>query len=990
MKLSDRVLSLLVLLLSLVAGSSSAAPPAAVRSRVVDAYAKLPLRFERNDGQTAREVAYFSRGRGSTLFLTRTEAVLSLRAGKGRAAKAAVLRLRMTGANADPAIAGEEPLQGKTNYFVGNDRSQWRTGVPAYRRVRYGAVWPGIDLVWHGRQNALEYDFIVAPGVDPSAIRLQVEGAKRLRLDAAGDLIAETAAGDVVQHAPVLYQDGSAGRTPVAGKYVLRGRNEVGFAIGPYDATRTLVIDPILEYSTFLGGALNEEAFGVAVDAQGSAYVTGPTDSLAFPRATLLNDETHALVFISKLNADGTELLYSSLIGTNQISASFRFEEGSDALIATGIAVTADGKVCITGGVENIENRSKYPVTDNAFQTGGFCLVVCEWWRQSRGIDAFVTMLSADGQEIVYSTFYGGGSRISQFASLDRGDAIAVDDGGRIYVTGVTNSNDLPTRNAFQPARQSSTLGSDAFIAVFDPSQKRGGDTLLYASFLGGTADDRAMGVAVDADRNAYVAGNTSSTDLQTKAPAGQTLPPLQGTFRGGQFDGFVAKVDTEAEGPGSLTYLTYFGGNRNDRVEGVAVDALQRAYIAGASNSDAATFALVNAFDITQTNGEGFVAKLNADGTALFYSSFLGGDNANTTEDFEEATGIAIDSSGNAYVTGNTSSGDSFPAGFESPFPPELRGTAFVAKIGNENTGTVTPTVVYSTTFGGGRARARGIAVDGGGNAYVAGFTDGDLSVTANAFQTSSGGGRDAFVAKIVGGVVDTTGLYDSKGNEFQLRNANTTGGADLVVPLGEPGDLPVAGDWDGDGATDVGVFRPARSEFHLRLGSGDVVIVRGGNQGDLPVAGDWDGDGFDTLGLFRNGGRAGQSFFLTNTHVQDSDNPDFDIVVAAGQPGDLPLAGDWDDNGLDTVGFFRPSAATFFEINDFAAGVDTVFLFGADGDLPLAGDWDGNGTDDVGVFRPSNRTMRLTTDFGETTAFVFELEAPGDTPVGGNWDGQ
>jgi hypothetical protein len=982
-------LSLLAVPMLLVALTSSAAPPARVRSRVVDAFAKLPMRFERNDGQTDREVAYLVRGRGSTLFLTSTEAVLSLRDRTGPDAKTAVLRLRLAGANASPAIAGEEPLQGKMNYFSGNDRSRWRTAVPTYRRVRYDEVWPGIDMVWHGTQNALEYDFIVAPGVDPSDIRLRVDGAKRLRLDASGNLIAETAAGNVVQYAPKLYQEGSAGRIPVVGRYVLRGRREVGFEIGAYDATRTLVIDPVLEYSTFLGGPLNEEAFGVAIDVEGNAYVTGPTDSLAFPRSILLNDEIHALVFIAKLNADGTDLVYASLIGTNQITDGFPFEEGSDTLIATGIAVTADGKACITGGVENKENKSKYPVTENAFQTSGFCLGFCDEWRRGRGVDAFVTMLSADGQKILYSTFYGGGKQ-NRYASFERGDAIAVDDAGRIYVTGTTNSNDLPTRNAFQPQRQSSLDGSDAFIAVFDPARERGNDTLLYASFLGGTADDRGMGIAVDADRNAYVVGHTSSTDLQTKAPAGQGLPPLQGTFRGGQFDGFAAKVDTESEDAGSLTYLTYFGGNRNDRVEAVAVDSSQRAYIAGASNSDAATFALVNAFDITQTNGEGFVAKLNADGTALFYSSFLGGDNANTTEDFEEASGIAIDSFGNAYVTGNTSSGDSFPVGTaEPPLTPDLRGTVFVSKIGSVPDATTAARLLYSTTFGGGRARARGIAVETNGDAYVVGFSDGDLPTTANAFQTSSGGGRDAFVAKVASVVVDTTGLYDSKGSDFHLRNSNTTGGADLVVPFGRPGDLPVVGDWDGDGVTDAGVFRPDPGEFVLRLGSGAVVTIIAGNVGELPLAGDWDEDGFDTLGLYRPAGRDGQAFFLTNTHVQDSTSPDFDIVVPGGQLGDLPLGGDWDGDGLDTVAFFRPSTTTFFQIDDFTAGVARSFVFGAAGDLPLAGDWEGNGTDDVGVFRPSDRTMRLTLDFGVTTALVFELQAPGDSPVGGNWDG-
>ena len=794
MKLSKRVLSLVVLSLSFVAVTSSAAPPAPDRSRVADALAKLPLRFERNDGQVDREVAYLTRGRGSTLFLTRTEAVVALRDRQGRDAKTAVLRLRMVGANLDPVIAGEEPLQGKTNYFVGNDRSQWRTGVPTYRRVRYDDVWPGVDLVWHGTQNALEYDFIVAPRVDPSRIRLQVNGAKRLRLDRSGNLIAETSAGDVVQHAPVLYQDGPAGRTPVAGKYVLRGRREVGFEIGLYDATRTLVIDPVLEYSTFLGGPGNEEAFGIAVDGEGNAYVTGPTESIDFPRAVLLTGgETSALLFVAKLNAEGTDLVYSTLIGANSDGIFPEDEDPFFNLLSTGIAVTADGKACITGRVDNVDNDSNYPLTKNAFQGSGFCLGAFCGLRQSRAFDAFVTVLSADGEKLVYSTLYGG-SRFGDagLESIDRGDAIAVDAAGHVYIAGTTNANDLPMKHAFQNGRASSGTGTDAFIAVFDPSQERGNDTLLYASFLGGSDDDRGLGIAVDPDRNAYVVGKTRSTDLKTKAPAGQTLPPLQANFQGGTFDGFVSKIDTESDGDPSLTYLTYFGGDVNDRVEAVAVDSLHRAYITGASNSDPAVFPLRNAFDSTQRNGEAFVAKLNADGTALFYSSFLGGDNDNNADDFEEATGIAIDSAGNAYVTGNTSSGGTFPVGtVEAPFPPELTGTAFVAKIGASVSATAVPPLIYSTTFGGERVRARGIAVDADGAAFIAGFTDGGLPTTANAVQPEAGGERDAFVARVASKRSDdTAGLYDSARNEFQLRNANTTGVADVVATAPETPD--------------------------------------------------------------------------------------------------------------------------------------------------------------------------------------------------------
>jgi hypothetical protein len=363
LKLARRLLPILLLAMPCLAD---------VRSRAIDAYGKLPLRFERNDGQTAGEVAYLSRGRGSTLFLTRGEAVLALRDGD---AKRAVLRLRMIGANAAPAISGEEVLPGTTNYMIGNDRKRWHTGVLSYRRVRYAGVWPGVDLVWHGRQDALEYDFIVAPGVDPSRIAIEVEGAKRLRIDADGNLVAETAAGDVIQRAPVVYQDGPRGRTPIAARYALR-RRRVTFDVAAYDKSLPLVIDPVLRYSTFLGGSLNEEAFGVAVDALRRAYVTGPTDSIDFPKSLLLTPQSEALLFVARLNADGTDLEYATLLGTNR-TGNLTFEEGSDTLIATGVAVTPDGRVAITGGVDNSNRKSEYPITQNAFQDAGFCIGDC-------------------------------------------------------------------------------------------------------------------------------------------------------------------------------------------------------------------------------------------------------------------------------------------------------------------------------------------------------------------------------------------------------------------------------------------------------------------------------------------------------------------------------------------------------------------------------------------------------------------------------------
>ncbi len=937
-------------------------------------YGKLPLRFERNRGQSAAEVEYLSRGRNYTLFLTGSEAVLSLR--QPSHGKPAVLRMSLIGAKTSPAIAGEEQLQGKINYLVGNDRSQWHTGVPTYRRVRYGDVWPGIDMVWHGTQNALEYDFIVRPGVDPSRIRMRFEGASRLLLDNDGSLIAQTAAGDVIQHAPVVYQESANGRTRVRGQYVLEGKRDVGFELGAYDASRPLIIDPVLVYSTYLGGSLADDAFAIAVDSQGQAYVTGTTESGLndFPqRGGLERAGGDFFLFITKLNADGSDLVYSTLIGTN------------GAVTAKGIAVTSDGKACITGGTENVSNDSDYPVTENAWQRNGACC-------GRRNGDAIITMLNAEGDKILYSTFYGGSALFSDDKAEDIGEGVAVDAHGLIYITGSTSSNDLDTPNGFQRSRKSAAEGTDAFVAVFDPNQPKGGDTLLYASYLGGKDDDEAFGIAADDDRNAYVGGRTRSADLKTKSPIGQSLPPLQANFQGDSFDGFVAKIDTEQKEDSSLTYLTYFGGNGNDRVESIAVDAFQRAYITGATRSEANAFPLLNAFDVTQFNGEAFVAKLNADGTALFYCSFLGGENGNVSgTDFEEGMGIAIDSLGNAYVTGNTTSRDTFPTSeIEAPLPPEQRGTAFVAKIEASNSAAFLPQLIYSTTFGGSGTKAAGIAVDANGDAYIAGSSTGALPTTPDAFQAKFAGVRDAFVAKMKSGRPDTTGLYDSASNEFLLRNKNTTGGPDLTVVFGQAGDLPVVGDWDADGVTDVGVFRPSTGQFLLQQGAQTLTINFVGAEGDLPLAGDWDGDGFDTIGVFRADPKTGASFFLTNARAVDNDFPNVDIQFSAGQAGDLPLGGDWDGDGLETVGLYQPSTTTFFLFNAFVVGNEITFAFGLPGALPLAGDWNADNTDGVGVYLAASRSMHLTDDFGlSELTFQFQARA-GEFPLGGKWDGQ
>lgn len=964
-----------------VAASQSAGAQANVRA----AYGKLPLAFERNEGQVSSQVEFLSRGRDATLFLTGTEAVLQLR----HESSNAVLRMRLAGGNRKAKIAGEHLLQGKVNYLIGNDRKNWRTGVPTYRQVRYDEVWPGIDLVWHGTRSALEYDFIVQPGSDPSRVRIAFDGSQRLHLDRKGNLIAKTAAGDVIQNAPVIYQDGPRGRMTIDGKYALKGRREVGFEIGAYDRSRPLIIDPVLNYSTYLGGTAADDAFAVAVDSEGQAYVTGSTfQSDGFPIGSFDRQFGDTSIYVVKLNADGTDAIYTVLIGSGPEDIHDESDSGFLDLISNGIAITADGKAAITGGVFTADNRSKFPVTDNAFQGPGIPCIIggCTLLDPpGRHEDVFVTMLNAEGDDLVYSTFYGDGaysfSRANEVAQ-----AIAVDASQRIYITGRTNSEGLAMRNEFQHHAKR----DEAFIAVFDPFAAKGRDSLLYASYLGGDGDDIGRGIAVDDERNAYVVGSTASDDLETKSPAG---PPLQATFQGGQFDGFAAKINTAARGDASLIYLTYFGGNVNDRVEGVAIDAAHRAYITGASNSSPTSFPLLNAFDATQHNGEAFVAKLSDDGTFLFYCSFLGGDNGNGPEDGEEGMGIAIDAGGNAYVTGRTTAGASFPTGlFAPPFPEEQQGTAFVAKVEATDFSNRPAHLLYATTFGGKGAKAEGIAVDPRGNVYLAGTTSGELPITNGALQTVFGGETDAFVAKVNATLNDTTGIYRRATHEFFLRNSNTSGAADETVLFGEQDDLPVAGDWDADGRTDLGVFRPSTGEFLLRqpvLNDFVTTTVEFLAQaGSLPVIGDFDGDGFDTVGFF--GLNVGEpAFFLSNFRVGSGVVAKPEITFPFGKEGDLPIAGDWDGDGLDSIGLYRPSTSEFFLVNDFDGGPVTTFVFGLPGDLPLAGDWDGDGVDGVGVYRPSGSNMHLSDDFGVTER-VFRFAEFADLPVAGNWDGK
>jgi hypothetical protein len=668
-------------------------PDTGTQVRMSQTYGKLPLHFEANKGQIDEQVKFLARGKGHTIFLTPSETVLVFAQREHNARTA--LRMTFVGANPEPRLVGAEELPGKANYFVGNDPAKWRTNVPTYAKVHYENVYPSIDLIYYGNQRQLEYDFVVGPGADPKRIVLAFRGADKLEVDATGDLVLHTSGGVVRQRKPFIYQEVDGVRREIAGGYVLKDARRVGFEVATYDASRRLVIDPVLFYSTYLGGSSTDGGGGVAVDAAGNAYTTGITSSTNFPTTAGAFDTTGGGAgdaFVTKLNPTGSGLVYSTYFG------------GSNDDFGRGIAVDAMGNAYVTGSTASTD----LPTTLGAFQTA---------FGGSR-TDAFVMKLNPTGSGLVYSTYLGGSRE-------EGGLALAVDALGTAYVTGETDSGNFPTTpGAFQTTLG---IGRSAFVTKLDPA----GSALVYSTYLGGSQIDSGRGIAVGATGNAYVTGFTSSSDFPTTPGAFQTT-------LGGGLAAFVTKVDPTGS---ALVYSTYLGSGGTDG-NAIAVDTAGNAYITGSTAStDFPTTA--GAF---QTTGGGsfndaFVTKLNATGSGLVYSTYLGG-----TEP-DGGFGIAVDSAGNAYVGGTTQSTD-FPT-TSGAFQTTLGGglDTFMTKLNPTGSG-----LVYSTYLGGSDDdRGSPIAVDTFGNATVTGLTlSTDFPTTPGAFQTILGGGEDAFVAKI------------------------------------------------------------------------------------------------------------------------------------------------------------------------------------------------------------------------------------------------
>jgi hypothetical protein len=926
---------------STAASRSDAAPSSqstskADKVRAAGAYGRVAMGFEPNAGQTDANVDYMARGQGYSVFLTPSESVVSLQAprsqspeaGAGKASATlttgapAVLGMQLLGADPGAHRVATGPLPGTSNYFVGSDPQQWRTNVPTFGQVAYQGVYPGIDVDYHGTQGQLEYDFVVAPGADPAAIRLGMTGADKMSISPEGDLVLSTPNGEVRHHRPAVFQDAKDGRQAVTGDFVIKGDKEVGFQLGAFDPSRPLVIDPTLAYGTYLGGTANDFGFGIAVDRSGNSYLGGQTASAIFPKGGATDvaprgasatavQPTYAGgasdAFVVKLNPAGDTVLYSTYLGGSRSDAGWDLSidsVGNAYLVGSTDSADDPGTTAVEGG---------FPTTGNAFDrtcgTDGKCNDVLPFNFKTAACDPlvptctgpgdpafvpaicpaatfpggctttpgpadnFLAKLNKTGSSLLYSTFLGGSSAEMNADEVPyAGQAGIAVIAKTAYLTSGTYSSDFPTTaNAFQPGCASCADGNDdAYMTVIDTGQI-GSASMLYSTYVGGTGFDEGKAVTIDKAGNGYLTGTITGVDT---TPGGTTFPvknPLAGsyagvpydgsTYHGGYSDAFVTKINPKATVPAeSLVYSSFVGGGGKDEGWGIAVSSkLSRTtpvYLTGWTTSgpnphpqvadpghptacdsgpgpfcdfasDPAPYFPVTAgaFDTTYAGrattdsgstlfleGDAYATKVDASGTRLTYSTFIGG------QDGDNGQGIAVDSTGAAYVTGWTTCRSQNPAGtggaLDPPpqFDPDgtatgrnpgepaatgvpdcpinlgdpggfpqvnpLAGREKMNSTNNDNHINDSPTAAFLTKLApDGASVAYSILLDGKGfdrgfsvavrdtdaagaplatpEAYVTGRTGNatDFTVTPGAYDTTyNGGGRDAFIVKIVG----------------------------------------------------------------------------------------------------------------------------------------------------------------------------------------------------------------------------------------------
>jgi photosystem II stability/assembly factor-like uncharacterized protein len=712
----------------------TAAETGKTKDRIEAAFSELPLRFEANRGQASAKVKFLARGKGYDLFLTETGSTLSFNKPvvstieRGRASvspgrdkrsdQPTSLSMKLLGANSNARVGGIGEQPGKSNYFRGSDPKKWQTNIPSYQSVKYSSVYPGIDLTYYERDQQLEYDFTVAPGANPNLIRLDFEGANRIEIDAQGDLILHTPNGDIRHRKPAIYQEVNGTRREVIGNYRIVNKQMVGFRIGNYDRAKPLVIDPAIAYSSFFGGASSVD-IATYTDANGVVYtyMVGAAQSSGFPTKNA-GYENPASIYIAKFNTSlsgEASLIYSTYIQSGPI--------GSNTV--AGIAVDSLGNAYITGHA--ISND--FPVV-NAFQaTNRGPLLRCGEC-DSFG-DAFITKLSADGAEIIYSTYLGG-------TNGEEPADIAVDSAGNAYITGWTESNDFPMVNAFQPIKSADRI---AFVSKITVPIGASFATLAYSTYLGGSVFDMGKNIATDLTGNIHVTGWTDSSDFPTLNALQSSYVDFVPHYNPIQnVTSFYATLNPALSGTAAMVYSTYLNSSAGTEADGLAIDPSGNAYISGTvrrsilgHNNFVTTPGsfqpVVPANDYLPTE---FVMKLDATKsgiTSLIYSTYIGGAGG--------LGGIAVDSEGHAFITGITDD-PNFPIvnglqSFHSGVLTSVDGGTHlsVSSSGLRNANisalAIDPNVVPRTIYAGSRGGGIFKSTDGGANwvAINAGLSD-------------------------------------------------------------------------------------------------------------------------------------------------------------------------------------------------------------------------------------------------------------------------
>lgn len=775
MRISTLVRSILAFTIPAIPLAAQTLPSAPPRSAQMQAeYGKLPLTFEANQGQTNPQVKFLSHGNGYNVFLTAGGMVLSLGAkqalpgasaadpvtqNSSQPATKATVQFNLVGAARNPAVIGEDPQPGKANYFIGSDPAKWQTNVSTYGRVRYKNIYPGIDLLYYGNHRQLEYDFAVSPAANPSQIQFEVTGANGIQLDSEGNLVLQTSSGELHLQTPTIYQESAGTRSPVSGAYFMRDSTHIGFSFGQYDSSKPLVIDPVLVYSTYLGGSGDDQASGIVVDSTGNVYLAGFTDSTDFPLATLgtlAPGSTH--VFVAKFDPTGSNLIYADYIGGNSDDYGY------------ALVLDSSNEVYVTGSTAS----SDFPLV-NPFQgtyPGSF--------------NAFLSQLSSDGSSLLYSTYLGGNGS-------DIPSSIAIDASNDVIVAGNTSSTNFPTANAYQPsalANQGGMFGTYGFLTKFSAS----GSYLIYSTYLAGNSNvpyncggtpcwsspfSAVNGIALDTAGNVYAAGITNTYNFPTTSAAYQAADSTQLN----DTVGFVSKFS----GSGGLDYSTYFYESSGSltNVNAIAVDGAGSAYITGVAFSD-------GTFPITSTSicnpgvyGFGcdfaFVTKFDPAGSTLLYSTFLGPNNSASPR------AITLDAENDAYVIASTSSSTFATVnGIES----YANGSDFLLV----EIDPLAATQLFATYIGGsGYESPSGIAIDANKNLYIAGTTfSTDFPVTPGAFQQSLAGNSDAFALKIAPATAPAVSLNPDF-LQYSLQTSGSTSPAQTTL-LRNMGSAPLS----------------------------------------------------------------------------------------------------------------------------------------------------------------------------------------------------